>query len=137
MFMKQAPTLQIFMQGHLEYDATTLLAEYRRDVLRAAAAERPVVPELPVATADRTLAEDIQREAQAIVLKRRLDMMPRLDLLLRSARSPADWELPAQTLFRNWLSYLDVKSLWSNEAVQSLEAGLRARTMVRDVKQVA
>jgi hypothetical protein len=30
-----------------------------------------------------------------------------------------------------------VKSLWSNEAVQSLEAGLRARTMVRDVKQVA
>jgi homoserine O-succinyltransferase len=135
-FMKQAPALQVFMQGHLEYDAATLLSEYRRDVLRAAAAERPVVPELPVDTIDKNLLGDIQREVQAIVMKRRLDMMPRLDLLLRSAKRTSDWHVPAQTLFGNWLSYLDVKSMRSEEAIQPPAVGRLIPARLEDAWQI-
>jgi homoserine O-succinyltransferase/O-acetyltransferase len=108
MFMKQAPVLQIFLQGHLEYEAATLLAEYRRDVMRAAVAERPVLPGLPLNITDRGTADQIQCEAKAIIFGRRNDLMPRLDLLLRAAKPSPIWAPIAQTLFQNWLSYLDV-----------------------------
>ena len=45
--MKQRESLFVFFQGHPEYDAVTLLLEYRRDVGRYLRRERDTYPPMP------------------------------------------------------------------------------------------
>src|SRR5262249_62279841 len=47
MFVKERRSLFLFFQGHPEYDAATLLREYRRDVGRFLSGERQSYPRLP------------------------------------------------------------------------------------------
>ncbi len=47
MFVKEWLALQVFLQGHPEYDADTLAREYRRDVGRFLAGERADAPAPP------------------------------------------------------------------------------------------
>ena len=44
MFVKQTRSLFIFFQGHPEYEETTLLREYRRDVGRFLRGQQPHYP---------------------------------------------------------------------------------------------
>lgn len=46
-FTKRRRSLWLFCQGHPEYDDANLLREYRRDVQRFLAGERPAYPNLP------------------------------------------------------------------------------------------
>ncbi|MBV9696739.1 MAG: homoserine O-succinyltransferase, partial [Gammaproteobacteria bacterium] len=46
-FAREGPTLFLFFQGHPEYEATTLLREYRRDVGRYLSGQQPHYPSLP------------------------------------------------------------------------------------------
>ena len=47
MFTKQAGSLLVFFQGHPEYEDTTLLREYRRDVGRFLRGQQAHYPTLP------------------------------------------------------------------------------------------
>lgn len=47
MFERDMPSRFVFLQGHPEYEATTLLREYRRDVARYASGESPCHPDIP------------------------------------------------------------------------------------------
>src|SRR5579862_9820767 len=47
-FAKQAGSFFLFFQGHPEYDADTLLREYRRDAARFLAGERDKYPAMPL-----------------------------------------------------------------------------------------
>lgn len=47
-FVKEGETLQVFLQGHPEYDYETLAREYRRDRFRHARGQRPDAPDAPV-----------------------------------------------------------------------------------------
>ena len=47
-FVKERGSLLLFFQGHPEYEGTTLLKEYRRDVGRYLNAQQPHYPTLPV-----------------------------------------------------------------------------------------
>src|SRR3989442_1837784 len=46
-FVKQRQSLFVFFQGHPEYEATTLLLEYRRDLKRFLRGERETYPPMP------------------------------------------------------------------------------------------
>src|SRR5258708_1071627 len=46
-FVKQRQSLFVFLQGHPEYEAVTLLLEYRRDVARYLRSERDTYPPMP------------------------------------------------------------------------------------------
>ena len=46
-FVKQRTSMFVFMQGHLEYDADTIMREYRRDIARFQAGELHNCPEVP------------------------------------------------------------------------------------------
>src|SRR2546422_9778102 len=46
-FVKQRNSLFVFFQGHPEYDAVTLLLEYRRDIGRFLRRERESYPIMP------------------------------------------------------------------------------------------
>ncbi len=47
-FAKQDGSFFLFFQGHTEYEADTLLREYRRDVARFLAGEREHYPQMPL-----------------------------------------------------------------------------------------
>ena len=53
-FVKEGKSLFVFFQGHPEYDADTLLREYRRDVERYLRHETSVHPSIPRGYFDHT-----------------------------------------------------------------------------------
>src|SRR5258707_4311659 len=61
-FVKQRRTLFVFFQGHPEYEAVTLLLEYRRDVARYLRSERDTYPPMPQGYFD----DEIERQLAAL-----------------------------------------------------------------------
>ncbi|WP_424362900.1 homoserine O-acetyltransferase/O-succinyltransferase family protein [Methylocystis parvus] len=102
MYWREEPSLFVFLQGHPEYDADTLLKEYRRDVLRYLSGERGDYPEQPanyfgVETRERLDALQNRVEAGARCVERELTA-------ILSAEAPsAPWGKDTARLFRNWL----------------------------------
>jgi homoserine O-succinyltransferase len=98
-------SLFLLLQGHPEYDAASLLGEYRRDVRRFLAGERACCPDPPESyfTAG-VLAELARLRAQA-------ERAPHPALLagfaaVMAAPPEADWHRPAVQLYANWLALL-------------------------------
>ena len=97
---------RLYFQGHPEYEAISLVKEYKREALRFLAGERRDYPPLP----DRTLdagatraAEDFQRRAEAAPQSVRAEDFPEARLA-RGCGEP--WREVARTLYRNWLDGL-------------------------------
>jgi homoserine O-succinyltransferase/O-acetyltransferase len=105
-FVRQNRSLFIFFQGHPEYEANTLLLEYRRDVARYLREEAPAYPLLPESYFDdRTIAalERIQHEAR---LFPREELLEELNAALRGATIHNSWHRTSSAIYRNWLHYL-------------------------------
>jgi homoserine O-succinyltransferase/O-acetyltransferase len=106
-FVKQENSLFVFLQGHLEYEAASLLLEYRRDIQRFFSGQRAFYPPMPHGCFD----EDTT-VACALLRERALSD--------RSYQSFADfpaiqvrntWRSEAVRFYRNWLDHLgDQKS---------------------------
>lgn len=106
MFIKQTRSLLIFFQGHPEYEETTLLREYRRDVGRFLRGQQQHYPTLP----------DGYFSAPALGLlsafEQRALAAPSADLIAEFPTAAiADtlcntWGKSAATIYRNWLSHL-------------------------------
>ena len=60
-FVKQRKSLFVFFQGHPEYEATTLLLEYRRDIGRFLRRERETYPPMPQGYFDQETVEALTR----------------------------------------------------------------------------
>jgi homoserine O-succinyltransferase len=103
LFVREARSLFVFLQGHPEYDADTLAREYRRDVLRflsgeARAAPRPPTHYFPPPIAA-AVADFAGRAASA--------PSPDLAAAFPSealALDEAPWRAAGVRLFRNWLA---------------------------------
>jgi homoserine O-succinyltransferase len=109
-FLKQQKgSLFIFFQGHPEYDADTLLREYRRDVGRYLRREIDLYPTIPVRYFNS------QAEASLIAFQRRALSDRRSDLLasfpddLVAANLKNIWHTEAMAIYRNWLLYLSAQ----------------------------
>src|SRR6516164_5648497 len=59
-FIKERGSLFVFLQGHPEYDASTLLREYRRDVARFLRHERETFPAQPHRYFDQPSAQALE-----------------------------------------------------------------------------
>jgi homoserine O-succinyltransferase/O-acetyltransferase len=105
-FVKERGSLLLFFQGHPEYEGTTLLKEYRRDVGRYLNAQQAHYPTLPVgylsAEALRIL-EAFQAEALA---QRSPALLERFPFAPVAAALTNSWGAAAVALYRNWLSQL-------------------------------
>jgi homoserine O-succinyltransferase/O-acetyltransferase len=98
----------VLIQGHPEYDPSSLLREYRRDAGRYVHRERDEPPQLPlhcVSLEDWGLLERMHHE---IIEGRRdphlIDQYPFDEV---GARAPWPWRAVAITLYTNWLSSVD------------------------------
>ena len=96
------------MQGHPEYDAETLMLEFRRDVRRYLLGERATYPEVPAGyfpSPAQTMLSELRAAATAGERDPKLiDQFPTRELL-KLVSSP--WRRSAVQLYANWL--LDVR----------------------------
>jgi len=102
MFVKERGALEVFWQGHPEYDRDTLAREYRRDMLRFLKGERLRAPNAPAHYFD---AEARARIQSALAGADASQIETVAAALSPEALSPATafWREAATQLMRNWL----------------------------------
>ena len=104
MFTKQCGARFVFCQGHPEYEAQTLLREYRRDVaafLAGDAKDYPAVPRHCFTVATLTRLNEFRAEAERARAPGLLDAFPTRACTSELRES---WSGVAQRLYANWLS---------------------------------
>jgi homoserine O-succinyltransferase len=105
-FVKRDRSLFVFLQGHPEYDANSLLLEYRRDVGRYLSGERDTYPDMPAAYFDEPTTEALLWFRGEGLRRRDAELMPGFQMLLAERAVSNVWRPAALRLFSNWLAYL-------------------------------
>jgi homoserine O-succinyltransferase len=109
MFARQGNSLFVFFHGHPEYEARTLMGEYRRDVRRFLRGERETYPPMPQdyfgASTARRLAE-FRLRALADRREALIEAFPNCAEETLHAR----WRPPAERLMANWLEQLTTRA---------------------------
>jgi homoserine O-succinyltransferase len=108
-FAKQDGSFFLFFQGHPEYDADTLLREYRRDAARFLSGERGQYPAQPIGYFDEPaagLAEAFAGRARAGGQSELMAEFP-TRALEAGLRSP--WREAALGVYRKWAAYLTAR----------------------------
>jgi homoserine O-succinyltransferase len=108
-FMKRCECVQLFLQGHPEYDIGTLAAEYRRDVLRAFRGQQAYIPDLPRGLGARSSRLAGHSIARAVRARDELEMLAGLETITPSLRPKLSWAENARKLYANWLTYVDAR----------------------------
>jgi homoserine O-succinyltransferase len=105
-FVKQRNSLFVFFQGHPEYDATTLLLEYRRDIGRFLRRERDTYPTMPHGYFDRETVEALTALRERALLDRREELLAEFPTAMAAGKVTNTWRSTAESLYRNWLRYI-------------------------------
>jgi homoserine O-succinyltransferase len=106
MFIKQSRSLFVFFQGHPEYEATTLLREYRRDVGRFLRDQQPHYPALPheyFSPAALKLLSSFEKRA---ITARSADLLTEFPFAEITDTVRNTWGADATRIYRNWLAQL-------------------------------
>jgi homoserine O-succinyltransferase len=107
-FAKFRRSLFVLFQGHPEYDADTLLLEYRRDIRRFLRRERSAYPLMPKGcfTEEQAAVFGILRErALSYGAADHSDLLLE-DFPLEPVKMKNHWRSAAVGIYRNWLRYL-------------------------------
>jgi len=105
-FARQAGSLMLFFQGHPEYEDTTLLKEYRRDVGRYLNAQQPLYPTFPFGylSADATALLGAFKERA--LAERNAALLGSFPFAPVAADLKNTWRPAAVAMYRNWLSFI-------------------------------
>jgi homoserine O-succinyltransferase len=104
-FMKQQKSLFVFFQGHPEYEADTLLLEYRRDIKRFLRRESDTYPNLPKGYFDTDTAAAWTEIKERALSDRSEDIISQFPQPAPDAAASA-WLPDAARVYRNWLSHM-------------------------------
>jgi homoserine O-succinyltransferase len=104
-FVKQQRSLLVFFQGHPEYERSTLLKEYRRDVERYTSGQQAYYPTLPCGyfSSEATTTLDAFRESALGTTSAARPSFPYTSVLAGVHNS---WRTAAVQIYNNWLSVL-------------------------------
>ena len=105
-FVKQRKSLFVFLQGHPEYEAVTLLLEYRRDIGRFLRGERDTYPPMPEGYFDQETVEALNALQERALLDRREELLAAFPTAMAAGKVTNTWRSTAQNLYRNWLVYI-------------------------------
>jgi len=106
-FVKQHQrSLFVCFQGHPEYEAQSLLGEYRRDIGRFLRRENERYPTMPQGYFGRVAEEALIAFENEARLSRRPELLTSfpVDRLARDLRNT--WHSAARRIYRNWILYL-------------------------------
>jgi len=103
---KKAQSLFLHFQGHPEYEAETLLKEYRRDIRRFLTKERETYPTMPRGYFDASAEKTLTDFRELVLREPREELMAGFPDSVLSKTLGKTWELSATTIYGNWLRYL-------------------------------
>lgn len=106
MFVKQRQSLFVFLQGHPEYEANTLLMEYIRDVGRFLRRESEQYPPMPEAYFDRDTVAALSALETRASSDRREQLLADFPQLVTARHRTNQWHSPAVRVYGNWLRHL-------------------------------
>jgi homoserine O-succinyltransferase/O-acetyltransferase len=130
-FAKQDGSFFLYFQGHPEYQADTLLREYRRDVARYLNGERPQYPAMPLGyfNAEATAGADAFR-ARALA-DRRGELIAEFPKAMLAAGLESPWRAAALGVYEKWVAYLSARKA-ERRTLPVAMPGVRLRRMWRD-----
>jgi len=105
-FVKQRKSLFVFFQGHPEYEAVTLLLEYRRDIARYLRKERETYPPMPAGYLDRDIVDALTALRERALTDRREELIAQFPIAEAAGKVTNTWRSTAESLYRNWLRYI-------------------------------
>jgi homoserine O-succinyltransferase len=105
-FVKQRKSLFVFFQGHPEYEAITLLLEYRRDIGRFLRRERDTYPPMPHGYFDDDTVEALTALHERALRDRREEVLSDFPIAMAASKVTNTWRPAAENLYRNWLRYI-------------------------------
>jgi homoserine O-succinyltransferase len=105
-FVKQRKSLFVFFQGHPEYEAVTLMLEYRRDIGRFLRRERDTYPPMPRGYFDGETAEALTALQERALLDRREELLAEFPTAMAAGKVTNTWRSTAESLYRNWLRFI-------------------------------
>jgi homoserine O-succinyltransferase len=105
-FVKQRKSLFVFFQGHPEYEADTLLFEYRRDIKRFLRRERDTYPPMPQGYFDEDAVDALTALRERALSDRCEDLLADFPTALVAGKVTNSWHSAAACLYRNWLLYM-------------------------------
>lgn len=105
-FVQRRGSLFVFMQGHLEYDADTLLREYMRDLARFQAGQRETCPAIPSGYFEPDDHWKVLRLIDELTAGGSPDIKAVLQAGSQVPVRPS-WRSHAVGIYRNWLTLLD------------------------------
>ncbi|HEV2956846.1 MAG TPA: homoserine O-succinyltransferase [Xanthobacteraceae bacterium] len=109
MFARQGNSLFVFFQGHPEYEARTLLGEYRRDVRRFLRGERETYPAVPHEYFDEVTSQRLA-EFRLRALSDRCEALIETFPGCPEQSLQARWRPAAERLMANWLGQLTARA---------------------------
>jgi homoserine O-succinyltransferase/O-acetyltransferase len=107
-FVRQDPgrSLLLFFQGHPEYEATTLLREYRRDVGRYLSGQQPHYPALPHGYFPAEAVATLGTFREQALSERSPVLFERFPFAVLAASVRNSWRSGAVSIYGNWLSLI-------------------------------
>jgi len=105
-FVKPLKSLFVFFQGHPEYEAESLLLEYRRDIRRFLKRERESYPAMPRGCFDEDDAGRLTALRERVLCDRREELLADFPFARLVANARNTWQQAAVSVYRNWLRYL-------------------------------
>jgi homoserine O-succinyltransferase/O-acetyltransferase len=106
MFAKVIKGLFVFFQGHPEYEAWTLLGEYRRDIARFLTGDQESYPEMPRGYFDQESERTLEAFRRRALRNRRKEMMTLFPSGRLAGKLAQTWRPPAVRTYANWLKYI-------------------------------
>lgn len=130
MFLKQhGKSLLIFLQGHPEYEADTLMREYRRDVARYVRGEKDQHIALPRNYFDAKVSAGLSSLRNKALLLRSQDVLAGVAAVAGKASITNTWQSTSTHIYRNWLAYLSAAKN-QQTGTSSETARMKAREVV-------
>jgi homoserine O-succinyltransferase/O-acetyltransferase len=105
-FVREERSVLLFFQGHPEYEDTTLLKEYRRDVGRYLNGQQPHYPTLPRGYLSAEAAERLAEFRERALAGRTPALLESFPFAAIAASLENSWRPSAVALYRNWLSLI-------------------------------
>jgi homoserine O-succinyltransferase len=106
MFARQEKSFHLFLQGHPEYEATTLLREYRRDVCRFLKGESEVFPALPQNYLSGEAAAIANAFRERALADRRAQLVADFPMAALENGLESPWQECAGGIYKKWIHYL-------------------------------
>lgn len=105
----QKKSLFVFFQGHPEYEAQSLLGEYRRDVGRFLRREIEAYPTMPKGYFDDQAEGLLAAFRKRALSNRRKELLARFPVDRVAAGLKNTWHSAATRIYRNWMLYMSAR----------------------------